>query len=81
MKVDTPYQLYSTDGCHLCDMAYEMVMILGRTDDVSVVDIVEDDALVESYGMTIPVIRHMNSGQEIGWPFEVEQLSEFFAKC
>ena len=72
------FELYSTDGCHLCDMAYELVSELKRSDDVKVVDIVEKDALVVDYGIRIPVIKHMASGDELGWPFAVDELAAFF---
>ena len=72
------FELYSTEGCHLCDMAYELVSDLERTGDVKVVDIVEKDALVVDYGIRIPVIKHMATGNELGWPFTVDELAAFF---
>ena len=74
------YELYSTDGCHLCDMAYEQVAQLNRVGEVNVVDIVEKDALVVDYGIRIPVIKHMASSDELGWPFSVDELAAFFAR-
>jgi len=74
------FELYSTDGCHLCDMAYEQVSQLEHTDKVSVVDIVNNDALVVDYGIRIPVIKHVSSGEELGWPFDVTQLAEFISQ-
>ncbi len=73
------FVLYSTEGCHLCEMAYELVVALGRTADVQVIDIVDDDALVERYGTTIPVIAHLTSGVELGWPFDEDRLQAFFS--
>ena len=78
---NTPYHLYSTDGCHLCELAYELVAELAKTDQVEVVDIIDDEDLVAQYRITIPVIKHLNSGVELGWPFDAEQLSAFFANC
>ena len=40
------------------------------------VDISEDDALFERYGLTIPVLRHPE-GAEIGWPFDAAQVRAF----
>ena len=73
------FELYSTDGCHLCEMAYEQVAQLRRVTDVRVVDIVEKDALVVDYGIRIPVIKHVASKDELGWPFSVDELAAFFA--
>lgn len=79
MTPKVPFQLYSTDGCHLCEMAYALVVELGNTELVETVDIVDSDGLTEAYGIRIPVIKHMQSGQELGWPFDIEQLAAFFA--
>jgi hypothetical protein len=68
-------QLLGTTGCHLCDVAERMarriVPVFGFS--LEYVDIAEDDALVDQYGLRIPVLRSANE-QELGWPFEEEQL-------
>lgn len=68
-------QLLGTTGCHLCDVAERMarriVPVLGF--QLEYVDIAQDDALVDQYGTRIPVLRATN-GQELGWPFEDQQL-------
>jgi thiol-disulfide isomerase/thioredoxin len=74
------FELYSTDGCHLCDMAFEQVQQLAATEQVNVVDIVDNDVLVVDYGIRIPVIKHMSSGDELGWPFDVQQLASFMSR-
>lgn len=40
------------------------------------VDISEDDALFEAYGLTIPVLCHAD-GREMHWPFDPELLGVF----
>ena len=42
------------------------------------VDISVDAALVDAYGMRIPVVRNQITGQEIGWPFQVADLLNLF---
>ena len=68
-------ELLGTTGCHLCEVAERMIRriapVLGFT--LSYVDIAEDDALVDKYGMQIPVVRAQN-GRELGWPFAEEEL-------
>jgi hypothetical protein len=71
------FNLYSTDGCHLCEQAAEMLVAAQLSTQVMVVDIVDDDALVEAYGIRIPVVKNIQLGTELGWPFEPEQLVEF----
>lgn len=47
---------------------------------VEVVDISDDDALVERYGVRIPVLAYVDSAgrtQELGWPFQPDQLMRF----
>ncbi|WP_034841401.1 glutaredoxin family protein [Endozoicomonas numazuensis] len=78
--------LYTTSGCHLCNHAEEFLNILGQHPQLhsqfqwSSVEISESDALIERYGVRIPVIGTDN-GDEIGWPFEMEQLGEWIYSC
>nr|WP_274601932.1 glutaredoxin family protein [Vibrio sp. S11_S32] len=48
--------MYSTSGCHLCEMAFKQLQQLNLTDNVRVVDIAFDDDLFARYGVTIPVL-------------------------
>ncbi len=68
-------QLLGTAGCHLCDDAEKIVRRVapGLGFKINKVDIASSDALVEQYGMTIPVLR-CDSGQELFWPFDEEQV-------
>nr|WP_301337564.1 glutaredoxin family protein [Vibrio sp. 03-59-1] len=67
--------LYSTEGCHLCEMAFELLQSLNLTDQVEVVDIAFDDELFSRYGVTIPVLKYQNS--EINWPFGLQELQDW----
>jgi len=68
-------QLLGTSGCHLCDVAEKIVrrMAPDLGFKFEKLDIASSDALVEQYGMVIPVLRS-DSGQELFWPFDEEQL-------
>ncbi|WP_084659615.1 glutaredoxin family protein [Vibrio sonorensis] len=70
--------LYSTEGCHLCEMASALYEQLEVEAELEVVDIAYDDKLFESYGVTIPVLNF--EGSEINWPFDIEQLSSWLEK-
>lgn len=48
--------LYSTTGCHLCELAYDQIIALSLTDKVQCVDIAFDEVLFSRYGVTIPVL-------------------------
>lgn len=79
-KNDVPdFFLYHTLGCHLCEEAEAIVRPLATQLQLSYarVDIADDDALVELYGIRIPVLRHCNSGRELGWPFAREEALLF----
>lgn len=71
--------LYTTVGCHLCEEAALLLRVLGaeREVDVEEVDIATDEALVEAYGIRIPVIRRRRDGRELGWPFDLDGLRRF----
>jgi len=72
-------RLFTTLGCHLCEDAERLLTPL-TNDKIIVlesVDIADDDDLVELYGIRIPVIKRMDSGQELGWPFDYKSLSSF----
>jgi len=66
--------LYSTDGCHLCELAAQQLVELEKP--FITVDIIDDSALVNRYGLTIPVIARSDNS-EINWPFDVQQLASF----
>lgn len=65
--------LYGTSACHLCEEAEALVGRLGLALDV--VDIAEDDALHERYGMRIPVLRRLDTGAELDWPFDAASIA------
>lgn len=82
------YRLYSSEGCHLCELAYEICKpILGAS--MLIVDIIEDDtsennniknkSLVEQYGIHIPVLERIDNHEKVFWPFDaviVQKLAQ-----
>jgi hypothetical protein len=62
-----PLQLYLTSGCHLCAQAEALLQGTGLSFEA--IEIADDEALVEQYGMRIPVLRWPETGQELDWPF------------
>ena len=67
--------LLSTDGCHLCDVAIQQLNSLNLSFEI--LDIVTDEALVEAYGASIPVLIVEGAEQALFWPFEKEQVIEY----
>jgi hypothetical protein len=71
-------QLFTTLGCHLCELAEEEIMPLVEHGlMVELVDIADSEALFEAYSLTIPVLRRVDTGAELGWPFDTEQVVSF----
>ncbi|MGO2487195.1 MAG: glutaredoxin family protein [Pseudomonas taetrolens] len=71
-------QLFGTLGCHLCEIAEEVVMPLVEHGlMVELVDIADSDTMFEVYALRIPVLRRIDTGEELGWPFDTEQVVHF----
>lgn len=72
-------QLFGTLGCHLCELAEAVLMPLVEHGlMVEQVDIADSDSLFESWaGRCIPVLRRVDTGQELGWPFDTAQVVNF----
>ena len=68
--------LYTTSHCHLCEQAQQIIYhAFGEV--VREIDIITDDALLERYGIRIPVLHEQTSGNELDWPFDHEQVVQF----
>lgn len=80
--------LYTTEGCHLCEQAEQLLDQLSQQSSqlysqlqssenplqIIPVDISTDEALVELYGIRIPVVKNDETQEEIGWPFDLADL-------
>lgn len=80
--------LYTTSGCHLCEEAQALLGPVlayieqesGRNICLRTQEISESTALVEAYGIRIPVIALEGEAQELGWPFDQAQAYEFIVE-
>ncbi len=70
------FHLYSSEGCHLCEQALELCGELGLLVNIVIVDIVDDEELVEKYGVHIPVLERLEDHKTLFWPFTKEQIEE-----
>ncbi|MEW6991666.1 glutaredoxin family protein [Colwelliaceae bacterium 6441] len=75
------YNLYSSEGCHLCQQAYELLIQTIPKESVRIIDIVEDELvgqnLVELYGVHIPVLECLSNSDKLFWPFDLSQVLAF----
>jgi len=71
-------QLLGTLGCHLCEVAEAVLLpFVEHGLLVELIDIAEREGWVESYGLRIPVLRRVDSGSELNWPFDGDQVAAF----
>lgn len=70
--------LYGTLGCHLCELAEQLLMpYVAAGWAVELVDIAEDDALLERFALMIPVLEDAATAQHLAWPFDASALKAF----
>ncbi|RLA47526.1 MAG: hypothetical protein DRR06_02165 [Gammaproteobacteria bacterium] len=65
--------LYTGAGCHLCDLARDILDDVVGAAACEVVSITGNDQLTRLYGVRIPVVK-LTSGEEKGWPFTAGQI-------
>ncbi|MQB17721.1 glutaredoxin family protein [Pseudomonas lactis] len=71
-------QLFGTLGCHLCEIAEaEIIPLVEHGLLVELVDITDPQDLTDVYGLRIPVLRRMDTGAELDWPFDTDQVVAF----
>lgn len=68
---------YSRPECHLCEIAFGLLVALDRTAEVTEVNIEDDLDLIRRYGERVPVLQRMDNQEELGWPFELDALKTF----
>ena len=71
-------QLFGTLGCHLCEIAeVEIMPLVEHGLLVELVDITDPEDLTDVYGLRIPVLRRVDTGAELDWPFDTQQVVAF----
>lgn len=74
-------QLFITPGCSQCQLAeYELMPLIEQGLLVELIDIDADEALLERYECATPVLRRIDTGAELGWPFEAAQVVAFLSQ-
>jgi len=77
----TQILLYTTAGCHLCELAQAMLSQLAQLNELAwrPVEISDDETLVNQYGIRIPVVCVEGADQDLGWPFDEAQLLAYLS--
>lgn len=70
---------YTTDACSLCETALSMVRIsINKLEQqLILIDIIDDDYLIETYGDKIPAIYRENTASHLYWPFSPVDVQNF----
>jgi len=73
--------LYTGPQCCLCDQALDLIEELPASYNVQVdkVNIRDAADLYHLYAVKIPVLKRMDSNQELAWPFDLASLRTFLA--
>lgn len=70
--------LYSTSHCHLCELAYSLVLLPGNNNiEVNLIEIAENETFLTRYGSRIPVLQRQDTQAELDWPFNETSIREF----
>ena len=73
--------LFTTSGCHLCEIALielKKLQEIGRIEFIKEVEITNSDKLMEKYEVSIPVVKIFE--HELNWPFELSDLEIWIEK-
>ncbi len=72
-------ELFGTLGCHLCEEAEAVLQpFVAQGLVVELLDIIDSPDWLERYALTIPVLRRVDTGQEINWPFNEDDVVQLF---
>ncbi|RKF19918.1 glutaredoxin family protein [Alginatibacterium sediminis] len=77
---EAKFVLYHTQGCHLCEQAHALWLEINSDFDIQLLDIVTQEQLSKRYAYSIPVIRNLDQGDELAWPFDAKQLQQFIQR-
>jgi Glutaredoxin-like domain (DUF836) len=75
------YLLLGTSGCHLCELAEELIHeCLPHKPDITVelIDIAEQIQWQADYATLIPVLLHKQTNKSLNWPFTKDDIKTFF---
>ncbi len=69
------FELFGTLGCHLCEDAEQVLQpFVAQGLLVELLDIIDSAQWLERYALTIPVLRRVDTGQELNWPFDEQAV-------
>jgi len=73
--------LLGTSGCHLCELAEQIIndsLSSNQAWLIDIIDIAEQEQWQAQFALLIPVLYHPDSQKQLGWPFDIQQVNLFF---
>lgn len=73
--------LLGTSNCHLCELAEQIIndyLSSNPAWSIDKIDIAEQEQWQAQFALFIPVLYHPESQKQLGWPFDIEQVTLFF---
>lgn len=73
---------YTTSDCHLCEQAWDIISPLVDKLSLAIkkIEIADDDWLLDNYGTRIPVVRLDGYKEDLGWPFDSEDVIDYLSE-
>lgn len=73
-------ELFGTLGCHLCEDAEQLLQpFVAQGLVVELLDIIDSPRWLERYALSIPVLRRVDTGQELNWPFDEQDVVQLLS--
>jgi len=74
-------ELFGTLGCHLCDVAEQVLLpFVAQGLIVELLDIMDSPEWIERYSLSIPVLRRVDTGEELSWPFDEQDVARLITE-
>ncbi len=77
MQLLFPLKLYTTSYCHLCEEAYALLSQLGLANQLTIIDIADNEQLRTRYETRIPVLQRSDNAAELNWLFTEKEITTF----
>ena len=76
MQID----FYTGPHCSLCDDALALLQAVNQPDlIINKCNIKDNTQWFHLYAVRIPVLKRKDSGRELGWPFNLDELRQFLS--
>lgn len=66
----------------MCEQAENMLISLVKLHPIAwqTIEIIDDQVLLDLYGTSIPVLRRVDTNQELAWPFTEQEIEKLISE-